>query len=125
MPYLYSPERYARSVATIREEAARLGRDLDGFVWYAYLFVCMDDDGDEARRTAARFLGGTYRSDFAAMIDRVACVGTPDEVTDRLTAFVRAGAQHLIVVPIGDRQASARRLLGEILPAVTERTRPA
>ena len=53
MPYLYSPERYARSAATIRDEADRAGRDLADFRWFAYVFVSLDDDAARARRTAA------------------------------------------------------------------------
>ena len=36
--------------------------------------------GARARATALEFLGGTYRSDFASMLDRVACVGDLDQV---------------------------------------------
>ena len=64
MPYLYSPERYAESVATIRTEAERLGRDLSGFEWFAYVFVSLDDDPARARRAALDFFGGTYRDDY-------------------------------------------------------------
>jgi alkanesulfonate monooxygenase SsuD/methylene tetrahydromethanopterin reductase-like flavin-dependent oxidoreductase (luciferase family) len=122
MPYLYSPERYARSVETIRAEAERVGRDLTGFGWYAYIFVSLDDDSQRARRNAADFLGGTYRSDFDAMLDRVACAGNTPEVIDRLAAFVSAGADHLVLVPCGGaRQATARRLMAEVLPALQDR----
>jgi probable F420-dependent oxidoreductase len=125
MPYLYSPERYARSVATIREEAAQAGRDLAGFGWYAYLFVSLDDDPQRARDSAVQFLGGTYRQDFDAMLDRVACVGDADQVTARLKAYVDAGVEHFVVAPCSpDRQASARRLLSEILPRVREGRAP-
>lgn len=116
MPYLYSPDRYARSVATIRTEAARIGRDLTGFGWYAYVFVSLDDDAEVARRDAAAFLGGTYTRDFDAMLDRVACAGTVDQVVDRLGAFVAAGAEHLVLVPCARPQETARRLLGEVRP---------
>jgi probable F420-dependent oxidoreductase len=122
MPYLYSARRYAASVATIREMAAAAGRDLSGFEWYAYLFVNADDDGDRARQEAARFLGGTYRQDFASMLSSVAVAGTPAEVTVRLRAFVEAGARHLILVPAtrDDRWPMIRRLATDVLPAVAE-----
>lgn len=116
MPYLYSPERYARSVATIRAEAAHAGRDLTGFGWYAYVFVSLDDDAEIARRAASAFLGGTYKSDFDAMLDRVACTGTVDQVAGRLSEFVTAGAEHLVLVPCARPQETARRLLGDVLP---------
>jgi alkanesulfonate monooxygenase SsuD/methylene tetrahydromethanopterin reductase-like flavin-dependent oxidoreductase (luciferase family) len=120
MPYLYSPERYARSVATIRSEAEGAGRSLTEFAWYAYVFVSLDDDEAQARRAAVEFLGGTYRNDFGDMIDRVACVGTVEQVTDRLAAFVAAGVEHLVLVPCGPApQESARRLLTEVRPALS------
>ena len=116
MPYLYSPERYARSVATIREEADRIGRDLNGFEWFAYVFVSLDDDAALARSAAREFFGNTYRDDLDRLLDRVACVGTPEQVTDRLAAFVAAGAGHLVLVPCARPQETRRRLLTGIAP---------
>lgn len=107
MPYLYSPERYARSVATIQELAAGEGRSLDGFLWMAYVMVAVDADGEKARRGAARFLGATYAQDFTEFVDRVAVAGTLDAVVDRLLAFVRAGARHLVILPSHEQQARA------------------
>jgi alkanesulfonate monooxygenase SsuD/methylene tetrahydromethanopterin reductase-like flavin-dependent oxidoreductase (luciferase family) len=117
MPYLYSPERYARSVETIRAEAERAQRDLSDFGWYAYVFVSLDDDPRAARATAVQFLGGTYRQDFDAMLDRVACVGNLEQVTDRLVSFVEAGADHIALVPVSrSGQDVARCLLTDVLP---------
>jgi probable F420-dependent oxidoreductase len=119
MPYLYSPRRYADSVAVIRETAAGDGRDLAGFEWFAFVFVNLDDDGDRARHDAATFLGGTYATgDFAAMIDRVAAAGTADEVTTTLQAFVDAGARNLVFTPMvrGDARPLLDRLVGDVLP---------
>ena len=117
MPYLYSPERYARSATTIREHAARAGRDLDGFRWLAYVFVSLDDDPARARAIAVDFLGGTYRDDFGAMIDRVAVAGDTAGVVERLGAFVDAGVEHFVLAPCGtERVQTAHRLLTEVLP---------
>ena len=121
MPYLYSPARYSRSVATIRAEAERIGRPLDAFAWLAYVFVSLDDDEARAREAAVTFFGGTYGSttegNFADMLDRVACVGTAEQVTARLAEFVDAGADHFVVVPIApERQDAAKHLLTEVLP---------
>jgi probable F420-dependent oxidoreductase len=121
MPYLYSPRRYADSVATIRETAATDGRDLAGFEWFAFVFVNVDEDGDRAREDAARFLGGTYtKGDFAAMIDRVAAAGTVEQVTATLQAFVDAGARHLVFTPMvrSHPRPLLDRLVGEVLPGL-------
>lgn len=121
MPYMYSPRRYAASMRTIRECAAEAGRDLTGFESYAFVFVNVDKDGTRARQEAARTIGGTYNQDFTEMIDSVAAVGTPDEVTAKLRDFVAAGVRHFVFMPVpgtGDADDVVRRLVEEILPAV-------
>jgi alkanesulfonate monooxygenase SsuD/methylene tetrahydromethanopterin reductase-like flavin-dependent oxidoreductase (luciferase family) len=116
MPYLYSPERYERSVTLVRQEAEQVGRRLSDFGWYVYVFVSLDDDPSVARSAAEGFFGSTYRDNMAALLDRVACVGTSDQISQRLQAFLDAGAQHLIVTPVSRSQETSRRLLTEILP---------
>jgi probable F420-dependent oxidoreductase len=118
MPYLYSARRFADSVRTVREEADRAGRDLATFEWMAFVFLAIDDDGDRARDGAAEFLGGTYRQDFRAFVDRVALAGTPEEVTRGLAAYVEAGVRHFIFAPASraPTATTAQRLLGEIVP---------
>jgi hypothetical protein len=80
----------------------------------------VDDDGGKAREEVARFLGGTYRQDFEAMVSRVAVAGTAAEVVTQLSAFVAAGARHLIIAPASrDRRWTVvRRLVHDILPEV-------
>ena len=91
MPYLYSPRRYAESVAVIRDHAERVGRSLDRFAWCTFVFVGLHADGEQARADAARFLGGTYRQDFRSMVEHVAAVGDVAEVAASLQQFVDAG----------------------------------
>lgn len=123
MPYLYSPRRYAASVARIRELAAEGGRDLKGFDWYAFTFFNVDNDGERARQEAARTMGGQYNQDFKQMIDHVAAAGTPSEVRARVQEFVDAGARHFIFMPApgtGDADTIIHRLIYDVLPEVNE-----
>jgi alkanesulfonate monooxygenase SsuD/methylene tetrahydromethanopterin reductase-like flavin-dependent oxidoreductase (luciferase family) len=99
MPYLYSAERYAGSVATIKEIAAQNGRNLDAFRWMTYAMVAVDDHPRTARRAAAEFLGGTYDHDFTPFVERVAVTGNLDQVVGGLRAFAQAGAQHIVLLP--------------------------
>ena len=121
MPYLYSPRRYAESVAVIREHAERGGRSLDRFEWCAFVFVGLHGDGEQARDDAARFLGGTYRQDFRKMVEHVAAVGDVDAVTASLKQFVDAGARHLIFAPASpDPGATIERLFDEVVPRLRD-----
>jgi probable F420-dependent oxidoreductase len=120
MPYLYSPRRYAESVAKVRAFADAAGRDLTGFRWMEYLFTNVQDDAEAAREETAAFLGGTYNQDFKPLVDRVAAAGTPDQVAARVQEFVDAGARHIIFLPgtMGDRRGMARRIIREIIPRI-------
>ena len=121
MPYLYSPRRYAESVEQVRADAAAAGRSLDGFGWMLFSFISIRDDGDEARREAAAFLGGTYRQDFDAMVRSVSIAGTRDEVTERIAEYAGAGVRHFIFAPCARDQSAnwATLLRDEIVPAAT------
>ena len=123
MPYLYSPLRYAASVATIKATAAQEYRDLSGFEYCAFIFINVDPDGDAAREGAAKFLGGTYNQDFRQMVDRVAVAGNIEEATAKLVAFHDAGARHFIftvATTSGNRDLMINRILGDVVPAVRE-----
>ena len=88
----------------------------------AYVMVSVDDDRAVARAGAAAFLGGMYGQDFDALIDRVALAGTTDEVVERLTAFVRAGARHLVILPCSPRdRGGIDRLVDEVVPELRDR----
>lgn len=119
MPYLFSPGAYARSVATIRDEAAAAGRDLDadGFEWLLYLYCSVRADGDRARADVASFLGGAYGTD-PAVLARVAPAGTPDEVAALIQPYVDAGARHIVISPAAsdDTLGIVRLAAEEVLP---------
>ena len=120
MPYLYSPRQYRESVDAIVQMAGEGGRDLTGFQWMEFLFTNVQDDAARARAEAAEFLGGTYRSDFGPLVDRVAAAGDVAGVAARVGEFIAAGAQHIIFMPATktDRLGMARRIVDEVLPAI-------
>ena len=126
MPYLYSPRRYASSVARIRELADEVGRDLHLFEWYAFIFVHVHRDGRRARREAARMMGGTYDQDFGPLVDSVAAAGTAEEVLEKVQQFVAAGARHLIFLPATTQTADydeiVRELVEEVVPPARSST---
>ncbi|MEU6563859.1 LLM class flavin-dependent oxidoreductase [Nocardia nova] len=118
MPYLMSPDAYARSVTAIRAEADAIGRDLTGFEWTMYLYCSIRRDGDSAREEVADFLGGAYGDKPGAMLDRIAPAGTPGEVAARLQEYVDAGVRHFIIAPATrtDTLEVVRLAAEEVLP---------
>jgi alkanesulfonate monooxygenase SsuD/methylene tetrahydromethanopterin reductase-like flavin-dependent oxidoreductase (luciferase family) len=121
MPYLVSPGAYGRSVATICDEAGRLGRDLAGFEWMLYLYCSVRADGDRARDDVASFLGRAYGDKPGAMFDRIAPAGTPEEVAAKVQAYVDAGARHVVISPAAhhDTLEVVRLAAEEVLPRLT------
>jgi alkanesulfonate monooxygenase SsuD/methylene tetrahydromethanopterin reductase-like flavin-dependent oxidoreductase (luciferase family) len=121
MPYLMSPDAYARSVTAIEDEARAAGRDLDGFEWMMYLYCCVRRDGDRARDDVAAFLGGAYGDKPRAMLDRIAPSGTPEEVAARLQQYVDAGVRHFVISPAAHEDTLDVVTLAaeEVLPRLT------
>lgn len=121
MPYLVSPNAYARSVATIQAEAAAGGRDLAGFEWLLYLYCSIRRDGDQARADVASFLGNAYGDKSADLLDRIAPAGTPEQVAARLQAYVDAGVRHIIISPAAHENTLEIVTLAaeEVLPRLT------
>jgi alkanesulfonate monooxygenase SsuD/methylene tetrahydromethanopterin reductase-like flavin-dependent oxidoreductase (luciferase family) len=123
MPYLVSPNAYARSVVTIREEASRVGRDLTGFEWLMFVYCSIRRDGDRARNDVASFLGRGYGGMPAEMLERIAPAGTPEDVVARLQEYVDAGLRHVIIAPATreDHLEVVTLAAEEVLPRLTVR----
>ncbi|CAO5154357.1 Luciferase-like, subgroup [Frankia sp. AiPs1] len=121
MPYLVSPNAYARSVDTIRAEAATIGRDLAGFEWMMYVYTSIRRDGDRARADVASFLGNAYGDKSADLLDRIAPAGTPEQVAARLQKYVDAGVRHIIISPAAHENTIEVVTLAaeEVLPRLT------
>ena len=100
MPYLVSPDAYARSVATIRAEAAAAGRDLDRLrVDAVPVLLGPAPTATGPATTWRRSSAAPTATSPRAMLDRIAPAGTPDEVAARLQAYVDAGVRHIVISP--------------------------
>jgi probable F420-dependent oxidoreductase len=121
MPYLMSPQAYARSADTIRAAARDAGRDLAGFQWTMYLYCSIRRDGEQARQDVATFLGRAYGDKPREMLDRIAPSGTPDQVATRLQAYVDAGVRRFVISPAAPRDTLEVVTLAatEVLPRLS------
>jgi alkanesulfonate monooxygenase SsuD/methylene tetrahydromethanopterin reductase-like flavin-dependent oxidoreductase (luciferase family) len=118
MPYLFSPNAYARSVATITAEAEAAGRDLGGFEWMAYLYCSVRPTEQQARDDVAGFLGAAYGDKPPEMLDKIAPAGTPEQIAERFQQYIDAGARHLIISPAAHENTLeiATLAANEVLP---------
>ena len=119
MPYLVSPDAYARSVATIRDEAgARSAGTWPGFEWMLYLYCSIRADGDRARDDVASFLGRAYGDKPGAMLDRIAPCRHARGGGGQAAAYVDAGARHIVISPAAhdDTLEVVRLAAEEVLP---------
>ncbi|TWS22742.1 LLM class flavin-dependent oxidoreductase [Tsukamurella sputi] len=112
-------EHFRGAVATVREELVRQGRDGTGFRIGKRVYVVVDDDSARARRRADEGLHRIY-GDLVSRFGDVAVAGTPDQVADGLAEVLAAGAETILLNPMGhdvdaDRE-QMERLHAEVLP---------
>jgi probable F420-dependent oxidoreductase len=120
MPYMYTPEQVAESLASVRAHAAEHDRDPDAVGAAIYAFVNVDEDGDRARAAIAAAVGRNYDQDFSRL-GHYLIAGTPDECAARIREYAAAGATSVQLQP-GCAPAEERRVLdllaGTVLPAL-------
>jgi alkanesulfonate monooxygenase SsuD/methylene tetrahydromethanopterin reductase-like flavin-dependent oxidoreductase (luciferase family) len=121
MPYLLSPNAFARSVETVTAEAEAVGRDVTGFEWMLYCYCSVRADGDQARRDVRNFLGSAYGDKPDEMLGKIAPAGTPEEVAARLQQYIDAGARNIIIAPAAQENTLEVVTLAaqEVLPCLT------
>lgn len=110
--------RFADAVSLVRRELADRGKDPAGFTIGKRVYLMIDDDATRARE---RVLAGLHRI-YGNLrgIDAVPVSGTPDDVARGLAEVIDAGAEMLLLNPVGDDVAEDReqmeRLAAEVIP---------
>jgi alkanesulfonate monooxygenase SsuD/methylene tetrahydromethanopterin reductase-like flavin-dependent oxidoreductase (luciferase family) len=115
MPYMVSPESFARGLASARAFAAEAGRPATALAGALFIWGCVDPDPARARRTAVDFVSRLYDQDFGPLADRYLLHGDPDMVVARLAEFHAAGADTVIFAPAcpPERHAGMTALFAE------------
>ena len=90
-----TPEEYAQVVNRVRAIAAELGRDPVRLETVFYLTVNVDPDLAKAESEANSFLTGYYGADIWG--SRWGPFGGPERVKERMSEYVAAGAETLVV----------------------------
>jgi alkanesulfonate monooxygenase SsuD/methylene tetrahydromethanopterin reductase-like flavin-dependent oxidoreductase (luciferase family) len=111
-------EAFVAAVATVRRELRDQRRDPARFTVGKRVYLMVDDDAAHARE---RVLAGLHRI-YGQMpgIEAVPVSGTPSDVIRGLRAVIDAGAETILLNPVGQNVAEDReqmeRLAAEVLP---------
>jgi probable F420-dependent oxidoreductase len=119
MPYMYSPDQLAQSLAEVRAAAEQAGRDPAAVSGAIFCWGGVDTDAARSRREVVDFVSAVYQQDFDRLADRYLLHGDPDRVTARAREYADAGATTLVFSPVGEgaRRAEIVRLFtDQVLP---------
>lgn len=110
---------FAEAVRIVRSELAGQGRDPRRFTIAKRVYVMVDDDAERARDTA---LAGLYRIyGERSGLEAVAVTGTPAQVAHGLSEVMYAGAQMLLLNPVGADVAQDREQMERLALEVISR----
>lgn len=97
LPYMYTPEHLAESIAKIKAFGEELGTDMSDFTFAIYIFSAVHEDNDTAVKYAADRLSKQYAQDFSKLVHKYALAGDPDKCKAWLQEYIDAGASAVFV----------------------------
>jgi alkanesulfonate monooxygenase SsuD/methylene tetrahydromethanopterin reductase-like flavin-dependent oxidoreductase (luciferase family) len=112
---------FVEAVKTVRDELEKQGKDPAGFTIGKRIYLMVDDDADRARE---RVLSGLHRI-YGEMpgIEAVPVSGTPGDVVRGVREVIDAGAEMVLLNPIGQHVAEDReqmeRLAADVIPQLS------
>jgi len=98
--YFMTAERFQKSWVSIESHATDSGRDPGSLLPAVLVFCSVDDDAAAARSRGDRWLVDQFHVELEK-VQRYCISGTPAQVADQLSAFLDAGARHLVLASAG------------------------
>ena len=96
LPYMYTPEMLAKSLARIGELAEN-GQRAAPVRPGLFIFFAVHEDRAVAVRMATKRLSLQYNQDFSALVGKYALAGSPDDCVARIQEYVEAGARTIML----------------------------
>ncbi|RFU21526.1 LLM class flavin-dependent oxidoreductase [Geodermatophilus marinus] len=121
MPYMYTPEQLAGSLAEVRRAAEAAGRDPAAVRGAVFCWGGVDEDAARSRRQVVETVSAVYQQDFDRLADRYLLHGDPDRVAARAREYAEAGAGTLVLSPVGegaDRERVVELFTAAVLPVL-------
>jgi alkanesulfonate monooxygenase SsuD/methylene tetrahydromethanopterin reductase-like flavin-dependent oxidoreductase (luciferase family) len=114
--HMASARRYRENLETIAAHAREAGRAGRKFASAAFLFTSLAPRFEDAHRAAAQALARVYARPFEDAARKYCLLGRPEDCLEQMRGFVRAGARHFILSPLGDAEGFAERIAAAVLP---------
>lgn len=97
LPYMYTPEQLAQSIAKIKQFGEECERDLSHFTPGIFLFTAAHENQASGFKMANDKLSVQYSQDFSKLIDKYTLAGNPDHCRARLKEYLDAGARFVFL----------------------------
>ena len=120
LPYMYTPEKLEESLQTIAQMADEYERPTPVKPGQ-FIFFAVHEDRDVAIKMASDRLSKQYNQDFTELVHKYAIAGDPDDCSARLKAYIKAGAQTIILnsaCPGGYTDENEALMASAVLPNV-------
>jgi alkanesulfonate monooxygenase SsuD/methylene tetrahydromethanopterin reductase-like flavin-dependent oxidoreductase (luciferase family) len=112
---------FSGEVQILRRELDKQGRDASGFTIGKRVYLTIDDDREQAHRRVLTGLNRIYGQRTG--IDAVPVWGNPRDVAHGLREVIDAGAQIILLNPVGvdvaEDHQQMERLAAEVIPQLT------
>jgi probable F420-dependent oxidoreductase len=123
LPYMYSPQQLAKSLAEVNAAAVECGRPAGAVRGAVYCWGAVHTSADRARQSAIDVVSNVYQQDFTPLADRYLLHGDPERVLARLREYHDAGAEQLVFSAAAgtpaERAAMLELFAAEVLPVVS------
>ncbi len=96
MPYMYTPEMLADSLAKIATFTAQAGRPNGTVKGGLFIFTCVHKDRETALELANQQLSRQYNQDFSQLVEKYTLAGSPEDCIARTQQYIDAGARTIM-----------------------------
>jgi alkanesulfonate monooxygenase SsuD/methylene tetrahydromethanopterin reductase-like flavin-dependent oxidoreductase (luciferase family) len=114
---------FAEAVKTVGRELDEQRRDATGFRIAKRVYLTVDDDASRARERVLAGLHRIYGDPLASRLGDVPVSGTVDDVVRGLREVIDAGAEMILLNPVGETAGEDReqmeRLAAEVIPQLS------
>jgi len=110
MPYVVTPDRFAKGLDFIGKEAERAGRKLTSFGTCIQVFCTIGESVEAAHAVAGKFLSKRYAVDMNDAAKRYGALGRPADVAAKISEYIKAGARDIGIDAIAHPSARTDQL---------------